>query len=502
MSIISDMRIYWRLAWGLRRFLKEPVTLEQSRAIIRHRLENREHNLLNIVKQAIYKSDKSPYLKLLKLAGCEYGDFEQMVRSDGIEPTLKKLVEEGVYLSVEEFKGKKEVIRGRKVYKFKEGDFDNLFVRRHFEISSGGSRSAGTRTYYDFDNLTLNRAVYTICLLDAYNALTVPVVLWSPIMPGPGPLQILALATNYIVYMGRFWGAKLPAPEYVPLDEAGQIARWMADAINRWGGCYLNTNVSNAVRICHAAREKGLNIAGAKIAAGGEPITRVKRQEIESAGAVISPRYIFIEAGNVGFGCFRPAAPDDVHFFKDSLALIQHQRKVPHAGVSVDAFLFTSLSLSAPKVLFNVESGDYGVMESRSCGCYFDELGFTDHIYSIRSFDKLTSQGMTFIGTDLLRIMEEVLPAKFGGTSIDYQIMEEEDEDGHTRLSVIISPEVGEVDETELIETVLAKLSKGEEYRRVMAAVWSQSKTLKVKRMRPIITAGGKLLPLHIQKAK
>jgi hypothetical protein len=450
-----------------------------------------------------------------------------MVRSDGIEPTLKKLVEEGVYLSFEEFKGKKEVIRGRKVYKFRERDFDNPYLLRHLEGSSGGSRSAGTRTYYDFDHLTLGHAVYMISFLDAYDALDVPIVLWRSIMPGVGPRLLLEytkagrppakwfspvskkdirpslknrMGTNYIVYMGRLWGAELPAPEYVPVDEAWRVAQWIADAIERQGGCYAHTDPSNAVRICQAAKARGLDIAGVKFSLSGEPLTWAKRQEIESAGASIYPRYVFAEGGYVGVGCLHPAAPDDIHFFKDSLALIQHQRKVPHADVSVDAFLFTSLLLSAPKILFNIESGDCGVIESRSCGCYFEELGFTDHIYNIRSFDKLTSQGMTFIGTDLLRIMEEVLPAKFGGSSIDYQIMEEEDEDGHTRLSVIVSPEVGEIDEAELIETIITELSKGKEYRRAMAAVWSQAKILRVKRMRPVITARGKLLPLHIQK--
>jgi hypothetical protein len=151
-------------------------------------------------------------------------------------------------------------------------------------------------------------------------------------------------------------------------------------------------------------------------------------------------------------------------------------------------------------VLFNVESGDYGVMESRSCGCYFDQLGFTDHIYNIRSFDKLTGQGMTFLGTDLLRIIEEVLPTEFGGTSTDYQMVEEEDEAGHTRLSIVVSPEVGAIDETELIKIILAELRKGKDSQRMMVEVWSQAKTLRVKRMRPVITARGKLLPLHIQK--
>ncbi len=527
MSLFGQIRMYWRLIWGLREFLKEPVTLEQSRGIIKHRMEHREQNLLTIVRRAIYGNERSPYLKLLKLAGCEYGDFERMVRSDGIEPTLKKLVEEGVYLSIEEFKGKKEVIRGRKVYKFRERDFDNPYILPHLEGSSRGSRSAGTRTNYDFVYVALGNAVYTFCLLDAYDALDVPIVLWRPVFPGNGPRKVLEcakmgkppakwfspvhkegfrpslrdrMATNYIIYMGRFWGAELPAPEYVPLDEAWRVARWIADAIERQGGCYVHTDPSNAVRICQAAKARGLDIAGVTFGLGGEPVTKVKRLEIESAGASVCPRYVFTEGGYVGFGCLRPAAPDDVHFFKDSLALIQHQRKVSHADVSVDAFLFTSLLLSAPKILLNVESGDYGVIESRSCGCYFEELGFTDHIYNIRSFDKLTSQGMTFFGSDLIRILEEVMPSRFGGSLIDYQIMEEEDEDGHTRLSVIVSPDVGEINEDEVIKTVLAELSQGPDYRRLMAEVWSQSETLRVKRMRPVITARGKLLPLHIQK--
>jgi len=68
--------MYWRLATGLRGFLKEPITLEQARAIIKERLANRERNLLTIVRRAIYENERSPYLKLLKLAGREYGDLE------------------------------------------------------------------------------------------------------------------------------------------------------------------------------------------------------------------------------------------------------------------------------------------------------------------------------------------------------------------------------------------------------------------------------------------
>ena len=527
MSLFDQIGMYWRLTWGLRQFLKEPITLEQARSIIKDRLANRERNLLTIVRRAIYENKRSPYLKLLKLAGCEYGDFERMVHADGIESTLKKLAEEGVYLSIEEFKGKKEVIRGGKVYKFREREFDNPYMLRHLEASTSGSSGTASRTYWDLNHIALGRAVYVTCLLDAYDVLTAPMVVWASILPGWGQRVILEhakvskpvakwfspvsenrfrpslknrLGAKYITYMGRLWGAELPVPEYVPIDEAWRVAQWIEGAINRQKECYLHTDVSNAVRICQAAKNKGLDITGAKFALSSEPITKVKRQEIESAGVYACPRYDSIEGGTIGFGCLHPKAPDDIHFFKDSLALIHYRRKIYHTEVSVEAFLFTSLLLSAPKMMFNVELGDYGIMESRSCGCYWDELGFTDHIYNIRSFDKLTGQGMTFLGTDLLRIIEEILPAKFGGTSIDYQMVEEEDKDGHTHINVVISPEVGDVGDSEVIQTVLTELGKGRDTQRMMADVWSQSKTLKVKRMRPITTAGGKLLPLHITK--
>ena len=85
---------------------------------------------------------------------------------------------------------------------------------------------------------------------------------------------------------------------------------------------------------------------------------------------------------------------------------------------------------------------------------------------------------------------------------MDYQILEEEDEKASTRLSIVISPEVGAIDEKELVATVLNELGKKAYFYRGQAEIWSQAKTLQVKRMRPFITQRGKLLPLHIQKCK
>lgn len=530
MSWASQMGMYWRFVWGLRKYLKEPITLEQAQQIIKQGLVDREINLLNMVKRAIYENEASPYLKLLRLAGCEYGDFERMVLSNGIEPTLEKLREEGVYLSYAEFKEGKTVVRGGKTFQFKEGDFDNTFLVPHLESRSGASRSTGTRIKVDLKRYH-HQAAYNRVAFAAHGIWGSPVSVWFPILPSMAglwtmltsaklgnlpirwfsqveagaikPALVNRLATYYTVYSSRLFGAAFPKPEYVNLDRAHEVAGFMAEVLKKGQGCVLWTYPNCAIRVCRAASEGKLNISGATFILMGEPLTEVKAREIDTTGATAITIYGASEVGVVGFACANPIAADDVHLLKDSHALIQHRREVPFAKASVDAFLFTSLLPKAAKILLNVECGDYGVVETRRhCGCKLGELGFTEHIYNIRGFDKLTGEGMTFIGTDLLRVIEEVLPAKFGGTSTDYQMVEEEDDKGQTRLTIIASPEVGVIDEGELIQTVLTELRKGVDGKRMMANMWSQAKTLRVKRITPYTTSRGKLLPLHIQKGQ
>ena len=66
----------------------------------------------------------------------------------------------------------------------------------------------------------------------------------------------------------------------------------------------------------------------------------------------------------------------------------------------------------------------------------------------------------------------------------------------------MVSPEVGEIDENEVIRTIISELGKGRDTQRMMAEMWSQANTLRIKRVRPYTTAAGKLLTLHINKDK
>ena len=528
MAIVGDLIKYSRLALELRGFLHGTITMEESQRVIAERLRDREKNFLSLVQKGIYQNPKSPFLKLLELAGCEYGDIEAGVNQDGIEATLKKLLAEGVYVSWEEFKGRKEVVRGGQHFQFKQRDFDNPFLPVYYQKQSSGSRSAGTRTAFDL-NHQLEKSYHELIMLSINNVLDVPIGLWYPVLPAAtgisnalrywkaGNLAVRwfspvderqvqtplthRLAMRYILYGSRLWGVKLPKPENVGLSEAVKVARWMADTKQQSGRCCLSCYSSLAVKACQAAIENGLDIAGSHFFSGGEPLTEAKRRQIEAAGASVTPRYSMSEIGRIGYGCPESSATDDVHLLHDSVALIQHRRQVEPADAYVDTFLLTPLFSSTPKILLNMESDDYGVIETRRCDCLLGQLGFNTHLHDIRSFAKLTGSGMTMVGTDLVRILEEVLPAKYGGAAPDYQLLEEEDSRGQTHLSLIISPEVGEVDESDVIATLLKELRRVPHPGKLTAGFWDRAKILRIQRRQPI-SQMGKVMTLHLMKTE
>lgn len=205
------------------------------------------------------------------------------------------------------------------------------------------------------------------------------------------------------------------------------------------------------------------------------------------------PTYSCTEAGNIGIGCARPAAGVDIHLYKDLHALIQAPRQVA-GGAAVPAFYFTTLFPGAPKILLNAEIGDYGVIESRACGCPLEGYGFTDHVREIRSFGLLTSEGTAVLASEVARVLEEVLPAHFGGSPLDYQMIEEEDAEGFTRLNLLVHPRLHIADEAEVVRTVYRHLT------RLHRTRWTEAGTIRVKRAVPVTTARGKFVSVHLAR--
>jgi hypothetical protein len=308
------------------------------------------------------------------------------------------------------------------------------------------------------------------------------------------------LATYYILFWMRLYGVRVPLPEYVKVEQAIVVVRCVAEMLQAHQRCVIHTNVSRALRVCLAAQEAGIDLRGATFTGGAEPTTPAKVRQIERAGVSYVPNYAMVEASRIGAGCARRADVSDVHLFKDAFVLFTYPYPVQGIGVTVPAFNLTSLLDSAPKLMLNYQGDDYGIVEERHCGCELETYGYTTHLREIRSYSKLTGEGVTLIGNEILRILEEVLPARFGGSPLDYQLLEQEDEQGFTRLYIVISPRVTIADEQAVIEALHNALRESSPMADAARTIWQQTQTIQVKRMEPVVTARGKLLPLHIQR--
>jgi hypothetical protein len=162
--------------------------------------------------------------------------------------------------------------------------------------------------------------------------------------------------------------------------------------------------------------------------------------------------------------------------------------------------LCTTLHAGYGRLLFNVENGDYGVIESRDCGCALEKVGLKFHLHHIRSYEKFTGEGMNYYYGDLYEFVERTLPSEFGGALGDYQIAEEEDEAGQTRLTLRVDPKLGAIDDLKLLARLRSELGRGGWSNEFQAREWAKAGTLRVRREAPIASARGKILPLEVLK--
>jgi hypothetical protein len=339
-----------RLARALPEFFRRQITLAQAEEEIERRLESRAESFLQLARTRIYGRADSPYLKLLKIAGCDFADLETHVRRDGLEAALADLARAGVYLTADEFKGKKEVCRGRESFRVSLGDLE-------------------------------------------------------PAEPSPGFM-----------------------------------------------------------------------------------------------GAAAAPQYGFSDGGSVGMGCGNPLVPDDVQVNQHTFAVIPHPRPLNRDGAPIRPLLYTTLLPMDPRQLLNVENGDYGILEERDCGCALGKVGLTQHLHRIRSYEKFTSEGMNYFYGDLYDLFEKILPLEFGGGPGDYQLVEEEDENGQTQLTLRVHPDVSNLDEAALIRRLQQELAKGLWGREFQTKIWQDAGTFRIRREAPHSGARGKILPLHMAR--
>lgn len=518
MPVAAQLRTYAGFLSGIPAFVRHPISTEDAKTAVRRRLADRENAFLRFAETVLFAAPRSPYPRLFELAGCEKGDLAALVRKQGLDAALLRLRQAGVYVSFEEFKGRTPVVRNAREVPLGASDFANPFLSHRFLGKTSGSTGIAGSASIALGHLSI-QSEHRLLALDAHGLVGAPSALWRPILPagvglnnvlrgariGQPPLKWFVpagddsrraplkyrLATAAAIGMARIGGVRLPVPESVPLGEAIRIARWMATQRDGTGRVYLNTTVSGAVRVAIAAQDHTIDLSGATFLVGGEPTTSAKIGRIRSSGASYFPDYGMVETGRMAVGCARPASDGDLHLLSDTFAIVPWTRSVAGSGRPVNSFHVTTFTRESPTLLLNVEFDDEGIVEERSCGCPLEAIGFRTHVREIRSYGRLTGEGVTLVGSEMVRILEEVLPAHFGGSPLDYQLVEEEDEKGFTRLTLVVSPHVTASDEA-LCGAVFSALSREGGAAEMARGLWEQAGTLRVRRSQPHVSERGK----------
>jgi hypothetical protein len=511
---------YSRMALGIYKFLRTTPHPDPE-AVIRHQLENRETIFLDTARKVIFSNPRNPYYEMFGLAGCSFGDLERAVRKDGLESTLAGLHRQGVHLTHDEFKGKAPIVRSGRHIPARTSDFRNPLYRGLIDSRSSGSRSKGTATSKSIEDQLYREAHERLrdreFRTEGHAQIEVKPVLpsiiglrscmeahrrgrrverWFAVGGGLRDSGHYRWMTLGMVGLANLLGARVPLPTYLPPNDFAPVAEWIARRRAAGVPCMATGFSSSAVRIVAAALDRGLDIRGTLFWVGGEALTDAKRSVIESAGVAVYPRYGMSEIGPVGYACRQMTAGNCVHLCRDRLAVISHRRRAPFSDVEVNALLFTTLLPFAPHVLINAEMGDSGVIEPAHCDCLFTRLGFTEQVRDISSFGKLTGQGMTLVGTDIVRILEEALPARLGGSPGDYQLVEHEG-GAQTQLTLRISPRAGISDPAKAKECFLREIRQL--YGGTLAArTWSHAEGVDVTIAEPLATTTGKVLLLHL----
>ncbi|MFN8522922.1 MAG: hypothetical protein U0821_07410 [Chloroflexota bacterium] len=509
-----------RLARDVPPFLQRRLSLDAARSHIARGLAEREVRFLDLVDRAVYQHPRSPYRQLLAHAGCEHGDLRALVRTEGIEGALRRLASQGVYVTFDEFKGRQVAVRGSARFAFSDRDFDSPLIRvPHYFDFTGGTSGRPMPVARTLDVLEDVAAMLAV-VFEAHGIDRPRHVLWrggSPSYPlvhsrlgsrvelWLNPVRGLpVLARSGLMYLrglARVAGHRIPMPRYGDLMNPEWVARWLLHHPRHDGTVVVTCTITSAVRVAAAAIATGVPLTGVTFYVGGEPLTARRRGAIEASGAGLLLDYSTNELPSASSGCVNGVAPDDVHLMTNLYAVIQRQRELFTGGVSVDALLFTTLSPTAGKIGINVEPGDSARIEIRDGDCCrIGGLGLTTHLSDIRSFEKMSSEGTTFVRSNLIQILEEELPARFGGDPVDYQLVEEEGSDGATRLVLHIDPRVGRIDHGAVRALLLSELRRGGLFSAFQAALIERADSIIVRRRAPLATRGGKVLPFHLQR--
>jgi len=522
--MIGELAYYSRMAWGVRRLVRQPAPADPM-AALQLQMARRQEHFLDLARRIVFSNPQHPYHTMFRIAGCAWEDLAHEVGRRGLEVTLERLAAAGVFLTHDEFKGKAPLIRSGQEISCGSQALLNPLVRGHLMSASSGSRSRGTMTPKS-TRLQTYRDAYHCLQWREFELAGRTMVQVRPILPssmgignnlrrirfGEKPAKWFAqsghwrdaghyrAATHFIVRVAQLMGAPVPLPDYLPEDDFSPVARWIAGLKQGGSPCVMRSYVSPAVRVAAAARDAELDIAGTIFLVDGEALTDAKRACIEAAGCAVYPKYGISEVGSIGSACRQMRTGNSVHVHRDGVAVISRRRRAPLSDVEVNSLLFTNLLPFAPRFLINAEMDDAGILEPVSCDCEYSRAGMDLQIRDIYSYGKLTGQGITLMGSDIVRILESALPQHFGGGPGDYQLVEF-DGARQSQLELRISPRAGAGPPAAVRDFLLREI-RGCYGGALASRVWAHSGGLEAAIAEPFATRSGKVLSLHLLGSK
>ncbi len=495
------------------------MSLEQARRVIADEVARRPERFLTSLDRLVWPFPSSPAHRLLAAAGLEQGDVAALVADDGLEGALEALRDAGVYVSHEEYHGRCPVQRGSLSFACGPADFFNPIVPADYMAATSGTSGGGTPMELSFA-WQRRQGHQRPVQLEMAGVRSKPSAVWLPVFPSAAgfgavmkntvggnrperwfsqiPTDLGGIASHkqtanrYLPVLNALARTGLPSPEHVPGDAPEPVVRWMLDALARTGGAALTGYASSLTAAARWALDRDIDLTGVAAFPASEPVTEGKVALMRAAGMVPHPMYAFTPEGTVGLQCPRCQA-EEYHLWDQDLAVTSRRRERGD-GDEVDALLWTSLAVEAPRVLLNVENDDYGrIRRDVDCTCPLADLGLRTRLADIRGMSKVVSAGLSLDGDLFDHLAEVVLPARLGGRPGDYQFVEQEAASGATTVALRVHPRVGAVDEAaarSALERALADTDNGA----LAAAVWSSEGGVRVERAEPLVTAAGKVL--------
>ena len=487
--------------------LRRPLDSATARQALKRRLETRGADFLPLAHRSLFADPQHAGGWLLRVAGCEFGDLERLVQREGVEGALVQLLGAGVYLTREELTGRREVVRGSARRWVTAAQLRSQASGYRLRgLGSGGSGVAAL----PFDLVSVrDRTVNLRLFLGArggedwlHGAWGAPggatlAGLIELRLAGLGPAAWFTsvdtaaadLPARYrwseraLGFAGALAGRGFPPPIAAPIEAPSAALSWFAATPRRGQVPHLLAAPSAAASLCRAAEQASLDLEGAQFTLIGEPVQAQQLEALERLGARGVPDYGSPEtSGAIGYGCLRPVAPDEVHLCDDLHAAIQPANWSDRpTDLPPDTLLFTSLRAAAPLTLLNADIGDRARLAARVCGCPLEQLGWRQHVASIRRVGRAFLGGLMLWVEELEAVARQALPDEFGGRPTDYALRPASGPPGDWRFKLFVAPELGSIDAHRAEAALLDSLQRDPGRGPVLASLWRQSAALEVE---------------------